>query len=87
MDIDYLGRHKLDGIHMNNDYIALLEMDFSWKKEEVEKVISLVNRGATIELVANKYKREPDEVFLLFLDLSRRNKINPSHNIFKLREE
>lgn len=80
-------RTKTDQKNMNNNYIALPEMDFSWREEQVETVTKLVKRGATIELIAEKYTRHPEEVFLLLLDLARKNKINPDHNIFKLKEE
>ena len=80
-------RHRTDQKNMDNDYIALAKLDFSWKKKDVKKIIKYVERGATIETIAGIYKREPDEVFLLFLDLARRGKIKPEHNIFELREE
>jgi len=80
-------RHHTDQKNMDNDYITLPNLDFSWKKEDVKKITKYINRGATIETIAGIYKREPDEVFLLFLDLARRGKIKPEHNIFELREE
>lgn len=68
---------------MHNDYIALGGLDFSWKKKEVDKIITMVKRGATIITLSKVFKREGDEVFLLLLDLARRGKIKPDHDIFK----
>jgi hypothetical protein len=80
-------RAKVDRDNYYNDYIALEKLDFSWKKEDVKKIIKYVERGATIETIAGIYERHPEEVFLLFLDLARRGKIKPEHNVFELREE
>ena len=87
MYIHTKGRVKVDMDNYYNDYIALEKLDFSWKKEDVKKIIKYVERGATIETIAGIYERHPEEVFLLFLDLARRGKIKPEHNIFELREE
>jgi hypothetical protein len=80
-------RPKVDRDNYYNDYIALQYLDFSWKKEDVKKIIKYVERGATIETIAGIYERHPEEVFLLFLDLARKGKIKPEHNVFELREE
>ena len=80
-------RCHTDRRNFDNDYIALQYLDFSWKKKDVKKIIKYINRGATIETIAEIYKRHPEEVFLLFLDLARKGKIKPEHNVFELREE
>jgi hypothetical protein len=78
---------RLDEINMDNDYICFIDdnIDFSWKKKQVKDIIELIKKGATVELIADKYRRFPDEVFLLLLDLARKRKIDPDHNIFKLK--
>ena len=80
-------RTRTDEKNIYNDYIVLADLDFSWKEEDVDRIVRLINRGATIETVAGIYTRHPEEVFLLLLDLARKGKINPEHNIFELKEE
>jgi len=80
-------RTRTDEKNIYNDYIVLEDLDFSWKEKDVERIINLIHRGATIETVAGIYTRHPEEVFLLFLDLARKGKINPEHNIFELEKE
>lgn len=76
-------RTTVDKRNMKNDYLVLMDLDFSWKKEEVEEIIKFVGRGATIKWLSNRFKREGDEVILLLLDLARKGKIEPEHNIFE----
>jgi len=61
--------------NIDNDYIVLMDLDFSWKNEEIEKVIELWNKGYGIDKIKEKLNRnDGDEVFLLLLDLARKNK-------------
>ena len=76
-------RKVIDVRNMDNDYIALEDLDFSWKKREVKRVIGLINNGATIKELKKDLKREGDEIFLLLMDLVRNNRIDPEHNILK----
>lgn len=62
-------------------YIACLEMNFDWLQSEVKYAIREWNKGLpvreTIENVAKKFERDPDEVMLLFISLAREKKIKP----------
>jgi hypoxanthine-guanine phosphoribosyltransferase len=78
-----MGRIAVDQKNMWNDYLILMDLDFSWKEKEVDIIIDMVNYGTTISKLSKRFKREGDEVFLLLLHLARKNKINPEHNIFK----
>ena len=61
--------------NIDNNYIALLDMDFSWKNVDVEKIITMWEEGLSITIIASKFRREEDELFLLLLDLARNKRI------------
>lgn len=69
-------RHKRDLQHLDNDYIALLGLDFSWDSNDVEKITAMWKNGINIEKIADRFSRPVDEVFILLLDLARKNKIS-----------
>lgn len=78
-----MNRTAVDKRNMYNNYLVLMDMDFSWEKEQVEEIIEFVKQGMTIRWLSRRYKREIDEVFLLLLDLARKEKIDPKHKILK----
>ncbi len=63
--------------------IALEDLDFSWTKEEVKIAIKEYNAGASFPAMAQKLRPKInindaiDEVALLIMDLTRKNKIKP----------
>lgn len=61
-------------------YIALSELDFSWYPGEVEQVAQLWREGLHIADIAEKMKRDIDEVVILIMDLARRKMIGPRKN-------
>jgi hypothetical protein len=61
-------------------YIALSELDFSWYPGEVEQVAQLWREGIHIADIAEKIKRDIDEVAILIMDLARRDVIEPRKN-------
>ena len=61
-------------------YIALSELDFSWYPGEVEQVAQLWRDGIHIADIAEKMKRDIDEVAILIMDLARRDVIEPRKN-------
>lgn len=80
-------RQLNDMRNIDNDYIVLDNLDFSWDKTDVKYIIYLVNeKEATLEQLAEKYRRHPEEVFLLLLDLARDGRIKPKYNVFHLEE-
>ena len=61
-------------------YIALSELDFSWYPGEVEQVAQLWREGLHIADIAEKMKRDIDEVAILIMDLARKNKVRRRKN-------
>ena len=61
-------------------YIALSELDFSWYPNEVEQVAQMWRDGIHIADIAEKMKRDIDEVVILIMDLARRDVIEPRKN-------
>jgi hypothetical protein len=61
-------------------YIALSELDFSWYPGEVEQVAQMWRDGIHIADIAEKMKRDTDEVVILIMDLARRGVIEPRKN-------
>ncbi len=61
-------------------YIALSELDFSWYPGEVEQVAQLWRKGLPVADIAEKMKRDIDEVVILIMDLARRDVIEPRKN-------
>lgn len=55
-------------------YIALSELDFSWYRGEVEQVAQLWRKGLPVADIAEKMKRDIDEVVILIMDLARKKK-------------
>jgi hypothetical protein len=61
-------------------YIALSELDFSWYPGEVEQVAQLWRKGLPVADIAEKMKRDIDEVVILIMDLARRDVIGRRKN-------
>jgi len=70
-------RNVSDKRNIKNDYIALMDLDFSWKEEQVKRVIAYWNTGYHIAEIAKKVDRIIDEVAILLIDLARKEKIEP----------
>lgn len=58
-----------------NDYIALLDLDFSWNKKQLNRVKVYWEAGYHIAEIAEKVDRIIDEVAILIIDLSRKGEI------------
>ncbi len=56
-------------------YIACEDMDLSWYPSEVRQVIEDWEAGVPLWEIAEKLKRDPDEVAVLLIDLARRGAI------------
>lgn len=61
-------------------YIALAGLDFSWYQDEIAKVTSWWNRGVSVKRMAELLDRDPDEVAILIMDLTRTRKIKPRND-------
>lgn len=64
----------------NEVYIPLLDMNFQWMPDEVEKVIDMWEKGYHLQLIADEINREGDEVMILLLDLARKSQIEKREN-------
>lgn len=60
--------------------LILEDLDFFWESKDIKTVKKLWNKGKGIKEKADAVKREGDEVFLLLLDLSRKEKIDGRKN-------
>ena len=60
---------------MKNNYIALGNLDFSWDKTEIPKVIRYWDSGYSLDKISVKINRRIEDVFLLLYDLSLKEKI------------
>jgi len=58
-------------------YIACIDMDFSWYPAEVRQVAEDYAAGVSLLDMADKLRREPDEVAILIMDLARKGRIVP----------
>lgn len=59
-----------------NDYEILLEdLEFAFPKHQLADLCNDWNAGADIELLAKRYKRDIDEIFLALFHLARKKKI------------
>ncbi|MBP1999731.1 hypothetical protein J2Z69_000750 [Paenibacillus shirakamiensis] len=64
---DFRSRNKL--------LIACEEMDFTWSDSEVKEFVSMWKAGISIEQMAAKFERDPDEVLVLAIDRCRADSI------------
>ncbi len=58
-------------------YIALEELDFTWSDEEVKQVIKMWKRNTPLIEIADHFNRMDEEVAVLIMDLSMKDKIKP----------
>lgn len=70
-----MNRRNIDIRNVDNDYIALIDLDFSWSSKQVQKVKKMWWKGYSISDISSSLKRESDEVFLLLMDLARKGEI------------
>jgi len=61
-------------------YIALADdetFDFRWSDKEIKTVLAGWRGGLSIWKIADRIRRDPDEVMILLIDLARRGAIKP----------
>lgn len=68
-------RHKSDSKNIDNNYIALIDLDFSWSWPKIVLVKKMWNEGYHIAEIAKEVNRIIDEVALLIIDLARKGKV------------
>jgi hypothetical protein len=69
-------RSKSDSKNIKNDYIALMDLDFSWSWPKITLVRKLWIEGYEIAEIAEEVDRIIDEVALLIMDQARKGKLN-----------
>ena len=57
-------------------YIALEDADFAWRPEDIKKVKAWWKHGVDLLEMAQRLKRNQDEVFVLLLDQARHKHID-----------
>jgi hypothetical protein len=70
-----LGESALKSRPQKPLYIALETLDFTWDFAEKDKAIELYNQGIHYADIAAYFRRDGDEVAILFMDLLRKGKI------------
>lgn len=55
--------------------IALEELNFVWCDDEATEVADMWRMGIPIDLIADNFARDPDEVAILLMHLARRGRI------------
>ena len=56
-------------------HIALEDFDFTFTNAEIAQIIALWSAGTTLQGMASKVDREPQEILVLLLDLDYSGKI------------
>lgn len=59
-----------------NRLIACEDLDYYWSEEEAKEFRQLWNMGISIDVIAQNFGREVDEVFILALDQARKGLIS-----------
>lgn len=81
IDIHNKEKKKLEKLYMKNKrknvYIALEELNFNWDREQVEEFDQCWNDGYSIIELADYFKRTQEEIGLLIIDRSLKDKIKP----------
>lgn len=62
-------------------YIALEDINYSWSKKSILRVLNLWNAGFSLEFISKDVEREFDEVALLIMDLDHYLFLPRSRNI------
>lgn len=55
-------------------HIALSDINFYWKQQELRNVITLWMEGWSLQYISKILIRDPDEIMVLFLDLAEHHK-------------
>jgi glycosyltransferase involved in cell wall biosynthesis len=55
--------------------IVCEDLDFVWDEPELLKMARMWERSASVETIANHFKRDPDEVLIALLHLAREDQI------------
>lgn len=79
-----------DSHNIDNDYICFYDdnIDFSWPREQIPKVIAMWKSGLSIEQISERTERPIDEVAMLLIDQARNNNIKAREGgIFGSRED
>ena len=70
-------RTKSDMRNRDNNFIALMDLDFSWSWPKITLVRKLWIEGYKISEIAEQVDRIIDEVAILIMDQARKGKLHP----------
>lgn len=60
---------------MRNFVYCLEDLELAIEKEDLKAMTRMWNRGASIEYLSKKFKKQQDEVFLMLFHQARKGKI------------
>lgn len=66
-----------DVTHIKATYIALYELNFDWRDDELDMFDRMWRKGLSVKEIAEVFMRDPDEVTCLAMDRARKRKIQP----------
>lgn len=58
-----------------NRVIVLEDLDFLWDRSELREIVQMWQKNFSLHYMAEYLEREPDEIFLALLHLSRNKRI------------
>jgi hypothetical protein len=59
-----------------NRVIVCEDLDFVWEESELSEMVTMWNRGVSVETMGKHFNRDPDEVLLAILHLAREAQIS-----------
>ena len=62
--------------------IILEDLDFTWEREDINKVTKMWNEGIYVPDIAKNINRPTEEVFLLLMHLGRQGRIKQRKGYF-----
>ena len=71
------GRPRADENAYHETYIALLDLNFGWRPQDVKRVKDAWRAGKPLDEIARMIRRDADEVAILLMDLARKGEIEP----------
>jgi hypothetical protein len=58
-----------------NRVVVCEDMDFVWDQPELRELTTMWTRGTSVEIIARRFERDPDEVLIALIHLARADKI------------
>lgn len=68
----------LDNVHPGTEFFR-----FDWEMDQVHEIDKMFELGFNAWEIAEKFKRDPDEVIILAIDRVKRKKIKKAYGLFR----